>query len=267
MHPHTTLLIQADIAFHRAAQFLSLTAIAAFSAKSDDSHTNLSWNIERQRLEGRWFHGIDGDYRLTLEPVDFELRWENRHRQVVEHLGLEETPVSEVREWWENSILQITGKSGKDTHLHYELPSSAAYQTDSFPKLAHEAVEQWVKWRSTGEKWLLQGLDLLEVMAQPRIWPHHFDTGLFIPAGNGLSIGAGIAPADELSEEPYLYLYGWKDGKRVTPGGSKAPTALGQWIEKRNWVGFILPHGQTINSDNDEITASIANALHPYLNA
>ncbi len=81
---------------------------------------------------------------------------------------------------------------------------------------------------------------LLDVDGEIRIWPHHFDTGIYVLSRPGMHIGFGLAMADALSGSPYFYMAGYptQDGLDY----SKIPSLnTGRWEIGEHWNGAILP--------------------------
>ncbi|NVK05812.1 MAG: hypothetical protein HWD92_13385 [Flavobacteriia bacterium] len=262
------LLIEADVALHRGAQYIALTAVAFIPHESDDSHTNIGWNAERKRLEGRWFQSIGNEYRLTLSPATYELIWEDRNRTAVERLQLSGSEETEVRDWWNSTAETIGGKSVAELEMNYELPQKEVYTSSTFPTPSSDMVNIWVRWRSFGQKAISVISALMETEIKPRIWPHHFDTGIFGKFNQVASLGCGVSPADGMVDEPYIYLYGWKDGTYMP-----APaTAIkhGRWIEQSktgDWSGFILPYSEAKSLEMSDVKLALVQASQNIIEA
>lgn len=260
------LVIEADIALHRGAQYLTLTAKAFLSPEDDDSHTNLEWNHERQRLEGRWFRATGNEYRLTLSPSDYELIWEDRSRVAVERKQLAQAPLSEVRSWWEATAKTIGEKDVSEIQLHYELPDDEVYTSEALPNPNSDMLGAWMRWRTRAEK-LLQGTkSILTHPGDIRVWPHHFDSGLYGEVTSELALGVGVAPADTMVDEPYIYLYGWTN-EQYKPM-TESHDEIGKWIapeSKGGWSGFVLPFNDIENVSDDEVREVINSATQAIL--
>lgn len=265
MNPRIAALIQTDIVFHRAAQFLALTGIALLEKKEDDSHTNLGWNTERKRLEGRWFEGQAGEFRLTFDPIDYELRWENRNRTTVDRFGLQKAEVKDIEAWWRQGCLAIGGKDVSRIGLHYDLPTSKEYKSSTFPELNAQSVIDWIQWRSRGER-VISSLDrLFNSPIEPRIWPHHFDTGIFGPAGDSIiSLGAGVAMADHMINEPYIYIYGWKGDSQLPI--SEVQSGIGEW-KTGKWNGYVIPYSTFFGSKVSDMEKDLQSSADHILSS
>jgi hypothetical protein len=73
-----------------------------------------------------------------------------------------------------------------------------------------------------------------------RCWPHHFDIATLLTlSGSGEeahTIGAGLAPGDAASPEPYYYVTPWP----YPAAGTLPPLRHGRW-NTQGWTGAILP--------------------------
>jgi hypothetical protein len=70
-----------------------------------------------------------------------------------------------------------------------------------------------------------------------RVWPHHFDLGIYASIKNGLDFGAGLAIADTLVDGLYFYACGWKEGKSIPTKGFDS-LSKGEW--RSDWDGATL---------------------------
>ena len=59
-------------------------------------------------------------------------------------------------------------------------------------------LDEWMEWRTLGNEACKKILKILNVEGNIRIWPHHFDTGIYVAANLNLNIGFGFAMEDEL---------------------------------------------------------------------
>ncbi|NVK28488.1 MAG: hypothetical protein HWE14_10620 [Flavobacteriia bacterium] len=260
------LIKEADVALHRGAQYLTLTAKAFIDPQDDDSHTNLSWNHERQRLEGRWFKTTGNEFRLTLSPSEYELIWEDRSRTPVERKQLADAQASDVRSWWELTAETIGEKSVSNIGLHYELPDVDAYNSNTLPNPTTDMLIAWMRWRTRAERLLYGTKNILKSTEEIRVWPHHFDSGLYGEVTSELAIGAGVAPADGMVDEPYIYLYGWEDNQYKPM--AKSHNDMGKWIAPESeggWSGFVLPFTDIEDASDEEVTEVINAATQAIL--
>ena len=86
-------------------------------------------------------------------------------------------------------------------------------------------------------QWLLEHLQL---EAETRIWPHHFDTGIYFEANENIGLGFGLAMQDSMLGVPYYYFsaYGLKDNEIDFEAFTKLK--YGSWINTDDWKGATL---------------------------
>ncbi|MEX2595867.1 MAG: hypothetical protein WEC59_02975 [Salibacteraceae bacterium] len=92
--------------------------------------------------------------------------------------------------------------------LHFEIPE---YELAKNPiaKIAPEGLSQWKHFRKLANNACFQVLGLTQTWEEIRIWPHHFDTGIYIVPTKKLGIGFGLAMEDGMAGAPYFYLSGY----------------------------------------------------------
>ena len=81
-----------------------------------------------------------------------------------------------------------------------------------------------------------------------RIWPHHFDTGIYSPLPDSdVTIGLGLAIPDTICNKHYLYLSGYKNGNTIETSGLPK-LSLGEW-KSDGFTGAILNTDGIVESD------------------
>jgi hypothetical protein len=99
-----------------------------------------------------------------------------------------------------------------------------------------------------------------------RIWPHHFDTGIYLKATDNLSFGFGLAMEDNMVGEPYFYFsaYGLNDSNVDYPVDLKLD--LGHWIIREEWKGACLKLSEVSDAPNLKIQSFLKQVLGYFLN-
>jgi hypothetical protein len=82
-----------------------------------------------------------------------------------------------------------------------------------------------------------------------RVWPHHFDTGVFtnLKHGSGISVGFGLAIPDDICHEHYMYISGYKDNTIIETSGLNN-LSNGEW-KNDEFKGAILPTKNIVEPD------------------
>ncbi len=156
----------------------------------------------------------------------------------------ESVPLTEKS--FEETLLELAAlwrKMGLDTlpfeqSLHYNIPAYA-FANEVLTSPSKEDLETWLKLRSIANETLgaLESSFLAE--SKVRIWPHHFDTGIYLQVTDDAGIGAGLAMADGVCETPYFYLSGQQTKGDFDYGTPESKT--GEWRLEGDWKGALLP--------------------------
>jgi hypothetical protein len=221
-----------DKMMHLAEQYLAAAGICFVDKKADDSHTNLGWSIDKQRLETHPL-SVNGDV-LTLDYNTFSLEWNSPKNNT--SFKLDGKTHQQILEWLTNSANSFLGK--KYTYdFHYELPYSI---NDSFTfKLNASKLKELADLRTLTQSSLEKTLKETGLESDIRIWPHHFDSGAYVSITNDLAIGFGLAVPDTMVKEHYFYISGYKghDGLDTSKFDS---LSLGEW-KNDGFKGAVLP--------------------------
>lgn len=227
---------------HHAAQFLAMVGNSYLPHQPDDSHNNLHWNGDLNRLVGRW---IDNPkVQMSLDVVNFELILEAADQS--HHLLLD----GKTKEQVIAKMRVLLHELGLDADLlqpvsHFTIPSHRLDVGMAFQKPAQQPLQEWANCRSNAQYLLEAIAPRFDWPAEIRIWPHHFDTGIYIPVtrnedgGDMQSIGLGLAIADANVSEPYFYINHWSSEAISYPIVDPV-IRNGVW-HKIDWKGFILP--------------------------
>lgn len=242
---------------HLAAQYLATAAISFINAKEDDSHTNMGFDPESGHMYSRSF-GMDS-YFLSLSYVDFSLNFHNQAR--LTKYDLNGKSHKDIVSWINQrcSELNITPEYKYD--LHYELP----YPIDD--EFIFELIDQ-------GEMAYLLEIRRLSfhvfsnfikdnnLNSEIRIWPHHFDTGVFFTPDKvkSINIGMGLAIPDDLINDHYYYASGYDENGPISTLNFK-PLHQGKWIDN-GFKGAVLP---AKNMDYSTIVDFLKQAKGAYL--
>lgn len=231
--------------FHLAAQYLATAGKSFLPHKKDDSHTNLGFSITDQSLL-TWPLDESG-IQLGLNYSTFSLDWKS---DTVHSLSLKGKTHGEVVEW----ISKMAKTSGLMKpyrfDLHYSLPYTMA--NDQVFQLSDSSeVQELIRLRSLAQNVLTTFLKDENLESEVRVWPHHFDTGAFahLHNGSGKSVGLGLAIPDEMVNDFYFYISGYRGNTQLRTWAFK-PLAQGTW-KNNGFKGAILPA-----SDITEATTS-----------
>jgi len=218
---------------HLAAQYLAATGISFLEKKADDSHTNLGFNIEDSALETHML-SENGD-QLCLSYNDFSLQWKSKSGTV--SFDLDGATHQDVLSWLTDTSRTHLNKE-YTYNLHYDLPYSIN-NSYVFQLKSTEELLELVQLRTMVQLSLERINKDFNKNADIRIWPHHFDTGIYSQLlNNDIYLGLGLAIPDSLSDYHYLYISGYKENNPITPSHFK-PLKKGEW-KSESFKGAIL---------------------------
>jgi hypothetical protein len=91
-------------------------------------------------------------------------------------------------------------------------------------------LENWIRIRAQANQACFQFLGHVQKQAEVRIWPHHFDTGVYLEFNAQVGIGFGLAIADSMIDKPYYYLVGYPLGSKSWNWQEVIALKTGTWI-------------------------------------
>lgn len=257
---------QAEISIHRVSQILALTGVNLVDKKTDDSHTNLAWETARSAIVGRYFQLSNQTMRLIFLLKEKELAFETEKGQLVASISLDYSDHESLMMWWKMQLQELGVREELVDTVHYDLPDTEDYKTveiadfDSF-------LKPWITLRVQANQVFEQLNKAKNISSEIRIWPHHFDTGVYYPIkADSHAIGAGMAMADTLQPEPYYYMYGWVKNREID--FNQVPDLdKGQWLIDGDWKGAVLPVSELKNLENLQEVNKFFNQAFDFLNA
>jgi len=234
-----------DQHIHQLSQILAKLGRSLVPRKDDDSHTNLYWEPLEQRILGRWISTLEG---LLLPAINLEsttFQWLSKQMEVVEEVSLLYRNYYEA----ENLVEEISSAIGiekKDimAPLHFEIPDYP-FKNIQINELEKRSLSEWSYIRSLANHILKDISECVQREVEVRIWPHHFDTGIYFQWNNDLGIGSGLAMEDDLAGAPYFYISAYSGHGQVDYSKASA-LSNGKWIKEGSWKGGILPINELV---------------------
>ena len=241
MHSVPDELNTADRTLHSLAQFIALSGTNWLPNRADDSHTNMVWNSDRHRLEGRPFDRDGQPIRLVIDTAAFSLQYIDQQGKPVASFMVENQTPNDATAWWQT--LMHSWGIGDLKGLNYRLEEPPV--ADDTPYTRPLGMAGWEHWRTLAHSALNALSEASGQASEIRIWPHHFDTGVYysLPDSTGserAAIWAGYAIADAVSREPYFYLSGYNSQSAID-FTTAHPLTAGTWLATPAWQGAILP--------------------------
>lgn len=239
---------------HHAAQFIALAGRYMIPQQADDSNTNMHYDFDRKMLVG---NELPDGLRISLHVTDLMICVLNDRFDCVRKISLEGKTKNQV--FMElNDALKESGidVSGFMNELHYEIPDHPLDNGAVFSENNPQYAQENAYYRHNAEIVMNEIVKADELAGQVKVWPHHFDTGTFIPVSHNekggviQSIGIGWATPDGMVKEPYYYLSFWSENSDKSL--EEMPTlAAGKWMIP-NWSGAVLSHSEILKEKSPE---------------
>lgn len=241
-----------EIILHQAAQIIALTGTNVQAPLPDESQNTLVYDSSKRMLLGRSFRLSDHDYSTGIALPSFELVLLDENLLIINRISLEGKKKSSVLSQWSDWLVDVGFSEHINLKLNYVLPTTSAYEADNYGSLSNEFVNSWHKVRSMANISLKNLNNLVDFESEVNIWPHHFDTGVYYPlktVDNEVvaSVGAGLAIADSMTNEPYFYIYGYKKNTDINYKHVPALNA-GYWLTD-DWQGAVLPVSELTDTE------------------
>ncbi|NOQ71121.1 MAG: hypothetical protein GQ574_03905 [Crocinitomix sp.] len=224
---------------HLVAQYLAAAGISFLNKELDDSHTNVGWNSDKKRMETHAFGS--GNHQLAINLERAHLEW-LKDGFATDSIDLQQNTHSSILIWISALAAKNEIKQPYSYNFHYDLPYATIGDNDKFTFKA-DALNEIIAQLNIGQNAFETFLDENDLASPIRIWPHHFDLGVYasINSEGSIFMAAGLAIPDSLVDDLYYYASAYNDGTEVV---SKNLTGLtiGDW--RSDWNGATLPSSQ-----------------------
>ncbi|MFT6501041.1 MAG: hypothetical protein ACJASQ_001151 [Crocinitomicaceae bacterium] len=220
---------------HLAAQYLAAAGISFLDKKVDDSHTNLGWDTENKRLATHAFG--TGNHQVGLNLASVKLEWLN-NGEVASTIDLKTATHSEILNWFKAQVEKHNMETVYQYDFHYELPYPSISGNDTF-KIDPSNSLKYAEELSTAQTSFETFLSENDLKSPIRVWPHHFDLGIYtqLDSSGSVFLAAGLAVADTLVDSLYYYAAGYKDGEEIV---TKSFSGLDKGDWRSSWNGATL---------------------------
>jgi len=231
---------KADQQLHVLCQIIGKANWNYVPEKADESNSNLYFDSWGNKILGRWIKTESGNVivSLDLNTLTFEVLSSSRSKILtVSTIGL---TIEEIEREFET----LLPKAGLDpTGFRAPLPHPIPdYSFSNFPQEAidPQALDQWKYFRELANQSCYKLLAYAQAESEVRIWPEHFDTGIYIEYEGKIGIGFGLAMEDSMAGAPYFYMAGYpKNGSLIFENLPKSTEW--KWELGEHWKGAILP--------------------------
>lgn len=208
--------------------------------QDDDSHMNLYFDALGERLTGRWMHLEQERVLLTLKLNTLEFEWINDDFQVLASCTSLGKTMDELEDTLANHAKTLgLNIEGYKAPMNYDMPDYG-FDQNVIATLEERALQHWMHYRKLANDACTWVLGYWQALADIRIWPHHFDTGIFLYPAEHIGIGFGWAMQDSMCDEPYFYMSGYP--RQGSLDYTQVPElSKGKWCIHDEWSGATLP--------------------------
>jgi len=238
-----------DQQLHWLSQIIAKANRTFMPSKKDDILTNLYFDYVKDRILGRWIETDSGKYILTFNLSNFHFEWLNASEEVIQSVSSIGYHIAHIEKEISKGLpdLGLDPESFSDK-LHFDIPKYL-FSEEVVKKPNQDGLEKWRKYRNIANQACDFALKYLHIDAEIRIWPHHFDTGIYVEPNDKTGIGFGLAMQDEMVGYPYFYLSGYSLHDEIDY--SRLPELEnGRWEIGEYWKGAVLPLTLLENLDN-----------------
>lgn len=239
---------------HLAAQFIALAGKYLAEQKPDDSNTNMRFIAGENILLG---NPISKGLHLAFQVAGFKLALLDSDRNALNEIQLtgksQEAVFDTLKEILADAGVDVSNFSNK---LHYDLPYDKAGFSLISGADSEAGIAENIKYRHNAEIILNLLTKQFPTAGTVRIWPHHFDTGSYIPLEFNdkkevvKSLGIGWAIPDGMVDEPYYYLSFWgAEDNNAFP--DLHTLSEGDWMMPA-WNGAVLKNSEISKKNTAE---------------
>lgn len=256
--------IKTDQILHQVCQLIAKVNKAFLPHLPDDSHTNLYYDEMGRRITGRWFTWETQNYILDFDLQEWAYRLLDERLNLILQIPHADKTIDQAQKELMDKLKDkgISADLLSDP-LHFKIPSYK-FSNQMISSPSPEELFLWGKVRSQANNYCRQFLGYLQKEAEIRIWPHHFDTGVYVELDSSLGLGFGLAMADSLSKTPYYYFSAYPLGEKKLTWGNEEKLKIGKWIVEEGFQGAVWPVNGGF-SENDRLLDFIEVPIKWYL--
>lgn len=254
-----------DQILHLLCQQITKINASYVPKKADDSHTNLGYDGLNQRIYGRWISLNEDKIIAAIDLKNEAFIWMDVQMNIFKSYPIFERKVSDL----EAEILRDLPEFGLDTakykqKLHFEIPAYD-FADGIVPHPGTKGLSRWVTFRELANDASFMFSNFLQQQVEVRIWPHHFDTGVYAPINDKIGLGFGLAMQDDMVGEAYFYLAGYPSNDTEIDFEQFENLSHGNWIITDNWKGAVIDYSHLSSHSKTRLADFISEATTNYL--
>ena len=248
---------------HKAIQLIALTGKYLIPQELDDGNTSLQWIPKRNLFVGKLIQA-NPVICFGLDVINFDLVLFNEGIDALSVFNLQNRSREEAFEWMKNQIGKFElDKNQLGNKMHYSIESNESSREKFFNPPDYSSTLEWCKYRTNANNILEFISEDYEFASEIRVWPHNFDTGVYVPLtfndkGEIIkSIRIGLAIPDHLINEPYYYVNHFNNKDKLDYKHLRNFSFAGNWITN-GWKGAVLRSTEIISQKTIEEQVNIS---------
>jgi hypothetical protein len=247
--PFENQLADALMQQHHASQFIAMAGRHLVPQEPDDSNTSMEYDIEKEMLVGK---PLPNGFRLALNLVELTIKVLSSNLKSVSSFSLVNQTKKQAFDELKGMLAGMdVDVSGFKPDLHYEIPKHPLDEGATFSVKDKSYFQENVRHRHNAGIILSEISKQLKKAAAVKVWPHHFDTGSYIPLAFNKrrevtrSIGIGWAIPDSMVNEPYFFVSYWPP-ESANVFDTLPPLKAGTWLTGE-WKGGVYKLSDFVN--------------------
>jgi hypothetical protein len=253
-----------DQRIHLLCQVLAKVNRNFVPEKEDFSHSTLSFDAFGEQIVSRWIESKNGKIIMALDLRDYCFYWLDESFQKIKEYAISGKTIAQIEDEIASDFEYIgLGKDGFSKKLKYKI-TEYPFRNESLQTLEIQSLNKWILYRNMANEACQRFLRHLMIEDEIRIWPHHFDTGIYEDIDGKIGIGFGLAIQDALVDSPYFYLSGYLLEGELS--FKNLPELIfGKW-DIGDWNGAVLPINDIDNLSDIEKQRALDGFIKSALN-
>lgn len=254
-----------DQRIHQLCQIIAKANRTFVPKQPDDSHTNLYFDPASDRVFGHWIKTEKGNIILSLNLEAFSFEWMNKNLEVIQMHSIQNKTSVQIEEGMKEGFSEIgLQENNFRSELHFEI-NVYSFLNEPFTKFDTAQLTQWKNYRALANYASLDLLGMLQATSEIRIWPHHFDTGIYVGQNEKISIGFGLAMEDSMVGSPYFYFSAYEQNGHTINYKNISNLTNGKWFVEGEWKGAVLKISDLGQNDSNTINVFLNEVTQWFL--
>jgi len=230
-----------DQCVHQLTQTIAKANRTFVPKQPDDSHTNLFFDPISHRIYGRWIKSKNSSIILSLNLRSNRLEWLDKTIGVLDSVSIVDQDFDQLEGLVEVSMDKLgLDNEGFRQPLHFQI-TTYGFLEKPMEAFHPDHLKEWEFYRGYANDVSYSLLGYLQEDSEVRIWPHHFDTGIYVEIAHQIGLGFGLAMEDNMVGKPYFYFSGSELEGHSVDFQNVPKLSFGNWILHDYWKGAVLP--------------------------